>query len=87
MRKTYNKPKLWYEDFRLSQSIAAGCEGIANFVEGSCSVTVKIPGPNTDAATLIEVFMSSSVCTFVPPNLDDTVCYHAPNESNNVFSS
>ena len=83
MRKTYNKPKLWYEDFRLSQSIASGCEGIANYAENLCSVTVKIPGSNT----LIEVFMSSSVCLYFPPNLDDTVCYHAPNESNNVYSS
>lgn len=83
MRKTYNKPKLWYEDFRLSQSIAAGCEGIANFVEGSCSVTVKIPGSNT----LIELFMSNSVCSHVPPNPDDSVCYHAPSDGMNVYSS
>ena len=87
MRKTYHKPKLWYEDFRLSQSIASGCEGIANYAENLCSVTVKIPGPGTDPATSIEVFMSSSVCLYFPPNLDDTVCYHAPNESNNVYSS
>ena len=83
MKKTYKKPELWYEDFRLSQSIAAGCEGIANYAEGQCSVTLKDPNNHYN----LVLFMQTAICKHVPPNPDDYVCYHAPSEGNNVFSS
>ena len=80
MRKTYHKPKLWYEDFRLSQSIAAGCMGIANYAEGQCTVTYEGPGYK------FELF-SAGTCPDSPPNPDDYVCYHAPYDGMNVYSS
>lgn len=80
--KVYTKPQLIYESFALSQSIASGCEGIANFGEGGCSVTL------TDMADSITIFQDAGYgCQFVPPNPDDYICYHAPSEMNNVFSS
>ena len=82
MKKIYKKPELWYEDFRLSQSIAAGCEGIANIAEGQCTVTISDP----DKGYHIVLF-TASTCPDSPPNPDDYVCYHAPSEGNNVFSS
>ena len=82
MKKTYKKPELWYEDFRLPQSIAAGCEGIANIAEGQCTVTISDPENGYDI-----VIFTAGVCEFTPPNPDDWVCYHAPHEGKNVFSS
>lgn len=81
-KKTYSKPQLVYESFALSQSIASGCEGIANFGEGACSVTI------TGSFDSVSIFQDAAYgCQFVPPNPDDYICYHAPSEMNNVFSS
>ena len=44
MKKEYQKPELYYESFQLAQSIASNCEGIANFAENACSVTLEGPG-------------------------------------------
>ena len=81
VKKEYRKPWLWYENFQLSQSIASGCEGIANFTEGMCSVTLTGPGYN------LVLFSDTNICRDTPPNPDDYLCYHAPTEGNNVFSS
>ena len=81
MKKEYRKPELWYEDFQLAQSIASGCEGIANFQEGMCAVSLKGEGYD------LLLFVDPNVCRDVPPNPDDLLCYHAPSEHNNVFSS
>lgn len=81
MRKKYQKPELYYESFMLSQSIASGCEGIANFAENQCSVTLSGPGYE------LSLFHDSQICSDSPPNPDDYLCYHAPAENMNVFSS
>ena len=81
MKKTYSRPEVSYENFQLSQSIASGCEGIANFAEDMCSVTYKVFGAEAQLFTL------SEVCRDNVPRKDDYVCYHAPSEANNVFSS
>lgn len=81
MRKTYHKPKLWYEDFRLSQSIASNCEGIALATEGSCQVHLKGNGYD------LKIFTQEISCEFSPPETDDWVCYHAPSDGMNVYSS
>lgn len=62
MRKTYHKPRLWYEVFRLSQSIASGCEGLENYAEGQCAVTVF----TSDGSFSIEIF-SVGGCEYTPP--------------------
>ena len=81
MKKQYQKPCLYYENFQLSQSIAAGCEGIANFAENQCTLTLEGPGYS------LVLFQYGTLCLDSPPNPDDYACYHAPSEANNVFSS
>lgn len=81
MKKEYQRPELFYESFSLCPAIAAGCEGIANFAENACSVTLKGEGYE------LVLFHNTAICRDCPPNADDYLCYHAPTENNNIFSS
>lgn len=81
MKKKYQRPELYYESFALCSTIAAGCEGIANFAENACTVTLRGDGYE------LVLFNSNTVCLDSPPNADDYLCYHAPTENNNIFSS
>lgn len=79
MKKQYEKPRICYESFALSDRISAGCEGIANLAEYQCSIYIK----DLD----VTIFTIDLVCEETPPGGDDTICYHAPTEWNNVYSS
>lgn len=81
-KKTYNKPELFYESFTLSQDIASNCEGIALFGENVCGVKVNM----MDIDMVIYGY-GSGACEYQPPNPESFVCYHAPSDANNVFSS
>ena len=80
MKKTYVKPMILFEDFKVSSSIAAGCTYIANSTqENSCGC--DIGGFN--------VFMVGLTgCNDYPVEEDgeNKICYHVP-FGNNVFSS
>lgn len=83
MKIVYEKPAIVFERFIPSQSISSGCEAIATFGEGGCPVLYK-----TDGIASIPLFHGSKEnCQWVPDNPDDYICYHAPSEMNNVFSS
>lgn len=81
MKKEYRAPDLYYESFQLAQNISAGCEGIANFEDHGCSIHV------TDEGVDITIYAQRGVCTYTGPGYEDLVCYHAPSEMNNAFSS
>lgn len=77
MRKAYEKPQIIFDSFELSQSIAAGCEYFSKHEWTKCAVDTG------DG----DIIFSNGDCKFTPPNPDDYVCYHAPDDSRNVFSS
>lgn len=79
MKKTYEKPRICYESFSLSDRISAGCEGIANLGEYQCPIYI----PELEYS----LFTIELVCDVTTPGGDDTFCYHAPTEWNNVYSS
>ena len=80
MKKKYNKPEILFENFEMSQRIAGECEGIANNTDESlCSVDIPELGKN--------VFTVKGICKLTGPGWTDRICYHAPSESNNVFTS
>lgn len=81
MRKPYHAPELYYESFQLAQNISAGCEGIANFDDDSCSIYVE------DTGVAINIFTQPHICIYTGPAFEDRICYHAPTEMNNAFSS
>ncbi|MEE1038797.1 MAG: hypothetical protein U0K95_06485 [Eubacterium sp.] len=79
-KKNYVKPQILITSFELAESIASGCEQISNTAEYVCSVS-------DEEAGLTYIAEGISGCVYTPPNPDDFVCYHAPSDSNNVFSS
>ena len=83
MKKTYEKPQIIFESFELSQSIAAGCAYQANAARGIC-------GFDTGVGILFtaEVLACLGEDGIIPaPGDDDSICYHAPGDNSNVFSS
>ena len=78
MKKTYEKPRICYESFALSDRISSGCVGISNLGEYQCAIWLPDAG--------ISIFMIDMVCEFQPTD-GDTICYNAPTEWNNVYSS
>ena len=77
MKKTYEKPRIVFDSFELSQSIAGDCELLkGNSAENACPVYVK--------GTDYTLFADVGNCYWVP---HEPVCYHVPIDTNNVFSS
>ena len=80
MKKAYMKPVLQFEKLSVGTPAASSCEGIANFAMGLCSITIDIGFP-------MEIFQTAEICEYHGPEVDDMVCYHAPSDNNNVFTS
>ena len=80
MKKNYEAPKILFEDFSLSSSIAVGCEK-----------TTPLPSSEANCGYPIRggiVFLSEPNCTH--PSSDgmyDNFCYHNPVDENNLFNS
>ena len=84
MKKEYVKPIVVFEDFTLNTNIAGSCEEKTNLpARGSCG---WIPD---DRWILGPIFTGASTgCAVTPSEAGyDTLCYHVPNESYNLFNS
>ena len=80
MMKKYEKPQIVFEDFSLSNNIAANCEVKTPLqsLEAGCGFPVR--GGS--------VFLSGTLCTHVTQ--DETYngfCYHNPSDVYNLFNS
>ena len=64
-----------------NSSPESSCEGIANLAEDQCSVTVR------DGDEEMQIFAIQAICPWTPDNPESQICYHAPSEWNNVYSS
>lgn len=79
MKKTYSAPEILFEDFALSSSISAGCEfKTRNQTQGSCGYPTRNGNVFIDANT---------GCDYHEPDVNDSLCYHVPNEYANIFNS
>lgn len=81
MKKTYEKPQIFFENFALSTNIATGCERLVNNpLQGTCAV---IGSGN------IAMFDNTiSACDYEQSNdMYDGFCYHVPIDTNNLFNS
>ena len=79
MKKSYVKPQVYFEDFQLSASIAAGCEVINTLhAENQCGFN--------DGVEVI--YLTQEICDYVQDDgADGKICYHMPDQSNNLFTS
>lgn len=72
MKKTYNKPQIFFESFELSTSIAANCIEILT----------------KEQEEEIRNEFSFDTNAFTEGTCDnEVVCYHVPNGYSNVFTS
>lgn len=100
MKKAYNKPEIIFEDFSLSTNIAGDCDVIdgVNAAYGSCGI--ELPGigivfvtgvcerKENDPDNLVYVTVTGSDGSY-SPNIGpyDSICYHVPQQNNNLFNS
>lgn len=83
MKKSYVKPQVYFEDFQLSASIAAGCEVINKLqTEGVCGY--QMSGSLTIFTLSVE---GCGKCPIEDGSRNDLPCYHQPNETYNLFNS
>lgn len=88
MKKEYSKPDVFFEDFSLSTSIAAGCEETPDPFVGSGTVTCGVKW-----AAGIYVFTNAIYgCNriMIDGQVDEGnngLCYHNPSNNYNVFNS
>ena len=81
MKKTYVKSQVFFEDFQLSASIAAGCEYKTNHAMNEC--VYEIAGGRN-------IFIDANTnCKDItaPGGAYGSVCYHEPADTSNLFSS
>lgn len=82
MRKAYSKPEIFFEDFSLTSSIAAGC-GITTDLQNAGTCGVSVSGYNV-------FFTGMQGCNDIPVSIDgefNGLCYHTPVEANLLFNS
>ncbi len=79
MKKVYTKPAIVFDSFELAQSIAAGCAIQQSFAEYVCAV--KIPGWGD------ETVYNDGTCYWTSDDMKSSICYHAPLDTNNVYTS
>lgn len=86
MKKNYEAPKILFEDFSLSTSIAGTCGKIASFGEGLCGYKPDRPPVGNEGAI---VFTSAvEMCTYKEDDGEyKGVCYHNPSDLSVLFSS
>ena len=80
MKKTYEKPLLSFENFAMADGVSSGCYGIATLGEYQCPIDI----PELNDTIFTDEGMGCGVTT---PGIGDTICYHAPADMNNVYSS
>lgn len=81
MKKAYVKPELYFENFELSTSIAAGCEQlIKNSTRGSCALIL-------DSRRHVFLDGVADCTTKQVDGENGYACYHVPVTTNNLFNS
>lgn len=88
MKKKYVKPEMFFEDFSLSTSIAAGCKEIVQKpIKYSADITIFVDAKmgcteglwsSTENSTIFDLFVQAQY---------NGACYHNPSETNDVFNS
>lgn len=84
MKKIYSKPKIFIEEFKISQSVASGCSIAAGFYSDKCGIPYDGEFENE---TLFSMGVGSVCSTKPVAGDDDKYCYHVPTDSKRYFGS
>lgn len=85
MKKAYQKPELYYENFALLESIA-GCDLISSFNQASGCVAYKItPGGPIEGDLWVHSDPTQGCTTF--PQDGITECYGNPTPGFSIYAS
>ncbi|MBR5234416.1 MAG: hypothetical protein IKW03_09420 [Clostridia bacterium] len=80
MKKAYSRPIIVFDNFELTENIAAGCSYISsNIAPYQCAVLDKEFG--------YTIFSDYSICDSTPPGGNDSICYHVPTADYSVYTS
>ena len=82
MKKIYSKPEIAFESFSLSANIAAGCE-----TKTDTPSKMQCGYGEDDFGMPLFVQGASGCKAIVQENAGDTLCYHVPTDTNNLFNS
>jgi len=86
MKKAYSKPRIIFDSFELSQSIAGACEYITNAQKFVCAITVG--DMFVDDGSKVNLFtVSIDACNTVSDDGENSICYDVPYADINCFSS
>lgn len=82
MKKAYMKPEIMFESFSASENIAAGCDVVGIQDENGWR-----PDEQWDLGSIFSDEVAL-ICELTPTESGyDGLCYHAPSESYNLFTS
>lgn len=84
MKKKYEKPVMFREEFNISQSVASGCvDKSSNFYKDNCGIIIEGFGGE------ILFTKGNGVCTIGPNSVkeNDKICYNIPTDTTRYFGS
>lgn len=84
MKKSYVKPQVFFEDFRLSANIAGNCGTAAGIKEKATHSDAN----SCQYQTAFGMLYTDSNCEFTPQDgLATNLCYHNPDDTYRFFAS
>ncbi|MGM9586580.1 MAG: hypothetical protein ACI3VA_03730 [Candidatus Limivicinus sp.] len=84
MKKPYVKPQLYYENFELSQHVAACGWDMNQTDKDTCTALGDQDDFNNPAVTL---FTDTPRCEVVPGNVGESYCYEPSKGAYGIFNS
>lgn len=79
MKKRYEAPAILFEDFTMSTSIAVNCNTIVgNPSENICGYETR------NGVVFVEGITG---CVYKQPDGYDSICYHVPTDTTDLFNS
>lgn len=90
MKKNYQKPDIFFEDFAFSSNIAAGCGVAGNLHDPGC--TYYATHSDRDNCAFFDngakLFLESGPCISTPVDgMFGNLCYHTAGEDSRIFNS
>ncbi len=89
MKKVYEKPQIVFESFEMSSSIAAGCEFTdVNATQGVCAYLTRYGNRYVTIFTSdVGACHTTEQGGGVQEDGYNRICYHVPNDNNDLFNS